>query len=130
MTVLARLQDFDDRIMEAAYDLGASTMVAFFKVQLPILMPGIIAGGLLAFTLSIDDFVITFFVTGPGADTLPLQIYSMIKHSKQLPVINCLSTLMLVFTCVLVAISRFVSNRKKKGSIRSNFPARTSLTPT
>jgi spermidine/putrescine transport system permease protein len=130
MTVLARLQDFDDRIMEAAYDLGASTMVAFFKVQLPILMPGIIAGGLLAFTLSIDDFVITFFVTGPGADTLPLQIYSMIKHSKQLPVINCLSTLMLVFTCVLVALSRFVSNRKKKGSIRSNFPARTSLTPT
>ena len=97
MTVLARLQDFDDRVIEAAYDLGASPLYAFFKVELPILLPGIVAGGLLAFTLSIDDFVITFFVTGPGADTLPLKIYSMIKHSRQMPVINSLSTLMLVF---------------------------------
>ena len=114
MTVLARLQDFDDRVIEAAYDLGASPMYAFFKVTLPILLPGIIAGGLLAFTLSIDDFVITFFVTGPGADTLPLKIYSMIKHSRQMPVINSLSTLMLVFTCVLVAASRFISNRRQR----------------
>ena len=112
MTVLARLQDFDDRITEAAYDLGAGPFYTFFHVTLPILMPGIIAGGLLAFTLSIDDFVITFFVTGPGADTLPLKIYSMIKHSRQMPVINSLSTLMLVFTCVLVGISRFVANHK------------------
>ena len=112
MTVLARLQDFDDRVLEAAYDLGASPWYAFFKVELPILLPGIVAGGLLAFTLSIDDFVITFFVTGPGADTLPLKIYSMIKHSRQMPVINALSTLMLAFTCVLVAASRFVANRR------------------
>jgi spermidine/putrescine transport system permease protein len=114
MTVLARLQDFDDRITEAAYDLGAGPFYTFFHVTLPILMPGIIAGGLLAFTLSVDDFVITFFVTGPGADTLPLKIYSMIKHSRQMPVINALSTLMLVFTCVLVAISRFMANHKTK----------------
>lgn len=114
MTVLARLQDFDDRVMEAAYDLGASPLYAFFKVELPILLPGIIAGGLLAFTLSIDDFVITFFVTGPGADTLPLKIYSMIKHSRQMPVINSLSTLMLAFTCVLVAVSRLFSNRRHR----------------
>lgn len=114
MTVLSRLQDFDDRVMEAAYDLGASPWYAFFKVELPILMPGIVAGGLLAFTLSIDDFVITFFVTGPGADTLPLKIYSMIKHSRQMPVINSLSTLMLLFTCVLVAASRFAANRRQR----------------
>jgi spermidine/putrescine transport system permease protein len=113
MTVLARLQDFDDRVIEAAYDLGASPWYAFWKVTLPILLPGIVAGGLLAFTLSIDDFVITFFVTGPGADTLPLKIYSMIKHSRQMPVINSLSTMMLVMTCVLVAVSRFVSNRRR-----------------
>lgn len=113
MTVLARLQDFDDRVIEAAYDLGASPVYAFFKVQLPILMPGIIAGGLLAFTLSIDDFVITFFVTGPGSDTLPLKIYSMIKHSRQMPVINSLSSLMLLFTCLLVALSRFLANHKR-----------------
>ena len=114
MTVLARLQDFDDRVVEAAYDLGASPWQAFYKVTLPILLPGIVAGGLLAFTLSIDDFVITFFVTGPGADTLPLKIYSMIKHSRQMPVINSLSTLMLVFTCALVAASRFVSNHRQR----------------
>ena len=114
MTVLARLQDFDDRVVEAAYDLGASPWQAFWKVTLPILLPGIVAGGLLAFTLSIDDFVITFFVTGPGADTLPLKIYSMIKHSRQMPVINSLSTLMLAFTCVLVAVSRFFSNRRQR----------------
>ena len=104
----------DNSLVEAAYDLGASPLYAFFKVELPILLPGIIAGGLLAFTLSIDDFVITFFVTGPGADTLPLKIYSMIKHSRQMPVINSLSTLMLVFTCVLVAASRFVANRRQR----------------
>ena len=114
MTVLARLQDFDDRVIEAAYDLGASPWYAFWKVTLPILLPGIVAGGLLAFTLSIDDFVITFFVTGPGSDTLPLKIYSMIKHSRQMPVINSLSTLMLAFTCALVAASRFVSNRRQR----------------
>ena len=83
MTVLARLQDFDDRITEAAYDLGAGPFY-------------------------------TFFVTGPGADTLPLKIYSMIKHSKQMPVINSLSTLMLAFTCVLVAASRFMANRRNR----------------
>jgi len=110
MTVLARLQDFDDRITEAAYDLGAGPFYTFFHVTMPILLPGIVAGGLLAFTLSIDDFVITFFVTGPGADTLPLKIYSMIKHSRQMPVINSLSTLMLILTCVLVGVSRIIAN--------------------
>ena len=114
MTVLARLQDFDDRVIEAAYDLGAGPWYAFFKVELPILLPGIVAGGLLAFTLSIDDFVITFFVTGPGADTLPLKIYSMIKHSRQMPVINALSSLMLAFTCLLVAVSRMLANRRQR----------------
>jgi len=118
MTVLARLQDFDDRITEAAYDLGAGPFYTFFHVTLPILLPGIIAGGLLAFTLSIDDFVITFFVTGPGADTLPLKIYSMIKHSRQMPVINSLSTLMLAFTCLLVGVSRFVANHKSRRQSR------------
>ena len=118
MTVLARLQDFDDRITEAAYDLGAGPFYAFFHVVLPILLPGIVAGGLLAFTLSIDDFVITFFVTGPGADTLPLKIYSMIKHSRQMPVINSLSTLMLLMTCLLVAASRLVANRRRRARTR------------
>ena len=80
MVVLGRLQDFDDSIIEAAQDLGAGWWATTWRVVLPLLAPGIFAGGLLAFTLSIDDFVITFFVAGPGSTTLPIRIYSMIKH--------------------------------------------------
>lgn len=113
MTVLSRLQDFDDSLIEAARDLGANAWISFYKVQLPLLLPGIISGGLLAFTLSIDDFVITFFVAGPGSSTLPLMVYSMIKHSPKLPIINSLSTLMLLFTFLLVMASRAIQNFKQ-----------------
>lgn len=113
MTVLSRLQDFDDSLIEAARDLGATAWVSFLRVQLPLLLPGIISGGLLAFTLSIDDFVITFFVAGPGSSTLPLKVYSMIKHSPKLPVINCLSSVMLALTFALVLASRALQNRKQ-----------------
>lgn len=108
MTVLARLQDFDDRIIEAAYDLGASPLYAFFKVELPILMPGIIAGGLLAFTLSIDDVVITSFVNGAGTNTFPTYVSSMVKHSRNLPAVFALSTLMLLGTGLLVTLSKLI----------------------
>ena len=118
MTVLARLQDFDDRITEAAYDLGAGPWYAFFHVELPILMPGIIAGGLLAFTLSIDDVVITSFVNGAGTNTFPTYVSSMTKHSRNLPSVFALSTLMLIFTCALVGVSKLItmnSQPKAKG---------------
>ena len=98
LVVQSRLQDFDFQLVEAARDLGASRLTALLRVTLPLLAPGILAGGLLAFTLSIDDFVITFFVKGPGVDTLPVVIYSMIKKSREFPVINALSTLLLVLT--------------------------------
>lgn len=98
LAVLARLQDFDNSIVDAARDLGATWTQAVWRVVVPLLLPGILAGGLLAFTLSIDDFVITFFVKGVGSDTLPLKIYSMTRHSREMPVINALSTLMLTFT--------------------------------
>ncbi|MCB1093702.1 MAG: ABC transporter permease [Verrucomicrobiae bacterium] len=98
LAVLARLQDFDNSIVDAARDLGATWPQAVWRVVVPLLAPGILAGGLLAFTLSIDDFVITFFVKGVGSDTLPLKIYSMTRHSREMPVINALSTLMLTFT--------------------------------
>lgn len=106
LVVLARLQDFDPNIVEAARDLGATRLQAFRKITIPLLFPGILAGGLLAFTLSIDDYVVTFFVKGPGSDTLPTLVYSMIKKSKELPVINALSTLMLLFTFLLVFASQ------------------------
>lgn len=102
LVVQARLQDFDFQIVDAARDLGATRFQAFRKIVLPLLAPGIFAGGLLAFTLSIDDFVVTFFVKGPGSDTLPVVIYSMIKKSREFPVINALSTLLLLVTFVTV----------------------------
>jgi spermidine/putrescine transport system permease protein len=102
LVVQARLQDFDFQIVDAARDLGATRWQAFRKVVLPLLAPGILAGGLLAFTLSVDDFVVTFFVKGPGADTLPVVIYSMIKKSREFPVINALSTLLLLVTFLAV----------------------------
>ena len=111
MTILARLQDFDDRITEAAFDLGAGPWYAFFHVELPILLPGIVAGGLLAFTLSIDDVVITSFVNGAGTNTFPTFVSSMTKHSRNLPAVFALSTLMLSFTCALVGISKLLTGK-------------------
>ncbi len=111
MVVLARLQDFDFSVVEAARDLGASTRQVVTGVLLPLLAPGILAGGLLAFTLSIDDFVITFFVAGPGSTTLPIQIYSMIKHGSP-PVINALSTILLAVTFVMVWLSQRLTEEK------------------
>ncbi len=102
VVVLGRLQGFDESIIAAARDLGATRWVAIRRVILPLLAPGIVAGGLLAFTLSVDDYVITFFVTGPGSTTLPLKIYSMVKHSRELPLINAISTIFLVITFLIV----------------------------
>ena len=111
MTVLARLQDFDESIVEAAQDLGAGWWATTRRVLLPMLLPGLIAGGLLAFTLSIDDFVITFFVAGPGSTTLPIRVYSMIKYGSP-PLINALSTILLVFTFTAVAASQRLSRSR------------------
>ena len=97
MVILARLQDFDFAMIEAAQDLGANWKVTVQRVLVPLLAPGIAAGALLAFTLSIDDFVISFFVAGPGATTLPIRIYSMIKHGSP-TLINALSAILLVVT--------------------------------
>jgi len=105
MVVLARLQDFDYAVIEAAQDLGADTWTIARRVVIPLLAPGILAGGMLAFTLSIDDYVITFFVSGSGTTTLPVKINSMIR--KDAPaLINALSTIMLCVTFLLVWISQ------------------------
>lgn len=106
VVVLGRLQGFDENVIAAARDLGATPWVIISRIIVPLLAPGIIAGGLLAFTLSIDDYVITFFVSGPGATTLPLKIYSMVKHSKDLPVINAISTIFLALTFLIVWLSQ------------------------
>jgi len=105
MTVMARLEEFDYSIVEAAYDLGASELAMLFRVLLPISMPGIIAGLLLAITLSLEDFVITFFVAGPGSSTLPLHIFSMIRFGVS-PTINALSVVIIVGTALLAVSTK------------------------
>ena len=112
LVVLGRLQDFDESVIEAARDLGASWWTVTWRVLVPLLAPGIVAGALLAFTLSIDDFVVTFFVAGPGATTLPIRIYGMIKHGS-LPLINALSTLLLVVTFVAVWLSQRLTEERR-----------------
>lgn len=106
VVVRARLSGMDESLVEAARDLGATAWGSFRFVTLPLMAPGIIAGALLAFTMSIDDFVITFFTAGVGTTTLPLKIYTMIKVTVT-PEINAVSTLLMALTMVLVlAIAR------------------------
>ena len=110
IVVRARLADMDMNLEEAAADLGASEWQAFRRITLPLLMPGIVAGALLAFTLSLDDFVITFFVAGPGATTLPVRVYSMIRFGLT-PEVNAVSTLMFVGSTLLVVISLLIQKK-------------------
>ena len=112
MVVLGRLQEFDKSLIEAAQDLGASGLYTFFRVTLPVIMPGIIAGALFAFTLSIDDFVITFFVKGAGDTTLPIFIESTMKRARKLPLLNALSVIFLVFTFIVVFIAQKLLTNK------------------
>lgn len=102
--VRARLAGMDESIFEAARDLGATPWQTFRRVTLPLILPGIVAGYLMAFMLSIDDFVITFFVAGVGVTTLPLQIYSMIKVAVT-PEVNVVSTLLMALTLSLIALA-------------------------
>lgn len=101
LLVSARMEEFDRSIIEAARDLGASESQILFRVILPMALPGIASGFLTAVTLSLEDFVITFFVSGPGSTTLPLYIYSMIRFGVS-PVINALSAVMVAGTVLLV----------------------------
>jgi spermidine/putrescine transport system permease protein len=105
IVVRARLAGFDRSLEEAALDLGARPFATFWRVTLPLITPGIVAGALLAFTISIDDYVITSFVAGVGATTLPLQIYSMLKVGVT-PEVNAVSTLLLAVTIVLILIAQ------------------------
>ncbi len=101
VVVRARLEGMDRALEEAALTLGANEVETFRRVTLPLLWPGILAGALLAFTMSIDDFVITFFVSGPGSTTLPVLIYSMARRTIE-PTINAVSTVIILVTTVLI----------------------------
>jgi spermidine/putrescine transport system permease protein len=105
IVVRARLAGMDESIFEAARDLGATPWQTFRLITFPLILPAVIAGALMSFTLSIDDFVITFFTAGVGVSTLPLQIYSMIKIAVT-PEVNAVSTLLMLLTLgvILVAV--------------------------
>ncbi len=107
--VKTRLDGFDKSVEEAAMDLGATPLQTFFYVTLPIIMPGVIAGGLLAFTLSLDDVIISFFVAGPSGVTLPLKVFSMVKFGVT-PEINALSTLIILLTIIVLSFSLLIRN--------------------
>lgn len=104
IVVRARLADMNPRLEEAARDLGANEWHTFWRVTFPLLLPGIVAGALLAFTLSLDDYVVTFFTKGVGTTTLPIFVYGLLKISVT-PEINAISTLLLLASTLLVGLS-------------------------
>ncbi len=111
VVVRARLAGLDPALEEAAADLYATRWQAFRRVTLPLIMPGVLGGGLLALTLSLDDVVITSFVSGPGSTTLPVYVFGLVKRGVT-PLINAVSTLMLLASMVLVLSSLLVQRRR------------------
>lgn len=103
LLVLARLVGFNNTLEEAARDLGATHWQTFWKVTFPLILPSILAGGLLSFTISLDEFVISFFTAGPGSNTMPVMIYSIVRTGIT-PEINALSTILIVATVLIVLI--------------------------
>lgn len=116
--VHARLAGMDESIFEAARDLGAGPWKTFRHVMLPLIVPGMVAGFLVAFTLSLDDFVITFFNAGVGVKTLPLQIYSMIKVSVT-PEVNAVSTMLMALTLTLIILASRIAPDAMRGRYKT-----------
>ncbi len=110
IVIRARLESFNRQLAEAARDLGATEFQMFRDIVIPHMRPGIIAGALLAFTLSLDDFVITFFTSGPNSITFPVKIYSMVRFSVT-PEVNAASTILIILTVVLTAVALRIQSR-------------------
>ena len=108
LVVSARLQGMDRSIELAAQDLGATPLKAFWKITLPAILPGVLSGAVLAFTLSFDDFVVTYFTKGSEAGTLPTRIYSMVRFAVT-PEINAISTVVLAASLALIVTSLRIS---------------------
>lgn len=111
VTVISRMNTMDKHIFEAARILGASDYTIFKRIIIPMMWPAIAAGWLLSFTLSIDDVIISYFVTGPGFDILPLKIYSMVRLGVR-PEINALCSLLLIFTLILITAAQLILRKK------------------
>ena len=113
LSVMPRLKTMNENVYEAALDLGATPKYAFQKVILPEIMPGIISGAFIAFTLSIDDFVVSFFNTASGINTLSIQIYSMARRGVS-PKINAISTIMFTVIIVILIVTNIRANGQAK----------------
>jgi spermidine/putrescine transport system permease protein len=113
LVVQARLQGFDKSYEEAAMDLGANEWITFRRVTFPMILPGVLSGALLAFTLSLDDFVITFFTNGPGSTTLPIYVYGLLRRIIT-PQVNALSTVWITIVFIVVLLLQIIQNREQK----------------
>lgn len=111
ITVYAQLKGFDKHLLEAAQDLGAGEGRIFRSIILPLIFPAVVAGWLLSFTLSLDDVIISSFVTGPGFEILPIRVFSMVKVGVS-PEVNVLATLLLAISLLLVTVSTLLLRRK------------------
>jgi spermidine/putrescine transport system permease protein len=112
VTVYSRITGLDKNIFEAARDLGAKDFTIFLRIIIPLLWPAIIAGWLLSFTLSLDDVIISYFVTGPDFQILPLQIFSMVRLGVT-PEVNALCSVMFTVTLFIVIISQLMLRKKQ-----------------
>ena len=113
LNIMPKFKQMDPHLYEAAVDLGCSPMSAFRKVVLPEIMPGVVSGFLMAFTYSLDDFVVSYFTTGSTSQTLPITIYSMTRR-KVSPEINALSTIIFVVVVVILIVKNRIENRARK----------------
>lgn len=110
--VSARMADLDESLHEASADLGASGLTTFYRVTLPIISPGVMGGAMLAFIISMDDLVITYFISGTNSTTLPVHIYGMLRRGIK-PEINAIATMMLLFSVMVASIGLYLRGRKK-----------------
>ena len=113
LVVLARMSGFDRSLEEAAKDLGANEWQTFWRVTFPLIFPGVLAGALIVFTMSLDEFEVAFFTSGPGSSTLPVLIYSMVRHGVS-PEINALSTILIVLIMIAIIIWGLKMMRKER----------------
>jgi spermidine/putrescine transport system permease protein len=111
LVVQARLQGLDKSYEEAAMDLGADEWKTFWRITLPMIMPGVLSGALLAFTLSIDDFIVTFFTNGPGSTTLPIYVYGLLRRVIT-PQLNALSTVWILIVLIAVFFLQRMESRR------------------
>ncbi len=113
LSILPKIKQMDKHLPEAAMDLGCTPLMSFFKVELPCILPGVISGMLMAFTLSLDDFVISYFVKGTGFETLPIYIYSAVKKGVR-PSLYAANTIIIVAVLVLLILINFVGDKDVK----------------